>query len=70
MRRSESVRAGEVPEEILSAMPGIERGSIGPLAVSAQKTRRLELRMDVDRSDHSNDDVVSQSQPFTFLLLV
>ena len=62
MRLGQRVRACEIPHQILTAVPRIESGAVGPLPIAAtKKTRGLQLGVHVYRPDSSDDDIVGQS---------
>ena len=60
MRWGEGVGAGEIPDQVLSTVPGVKGGSIGPLAVPTQETGGFQLRVDVDRADGPHKNVVRE----------
>ena len=63
MRGSQSVRAGEVPDGMLSVGPRDKGGSVRPLAVSAEQSLRLKIGVDLSTAKSARDYIVCETMP-------
>jgi hypothetical protein len=60
MRRGQSVRAGEIPDQVLPSAPRIERGTIRAFVVIPKETRGLKLCVDLGRTNCSKDYIIGE----------